>query len=173
MEDYICPLCRLNKTKFFLTDFKSHKYWICCNCNFVFRDPSVVIENEIVDNWTNVIDPDGKRKDLTQMREFKIKNWYGEIITYIQNMPSGKIIDIGCGLGFLLSAMPDSWEKHGFDISNFAISYIKQNFPEILMHTDLQLDLYPPPKNQINYYDVVTCYHEPTKIILSVIFLAF
>ena len=159
MENYTCPLCLLNQTKFFLTDFKNHKYWKCNDCNFVFRDANIAIENKNLDDWADTIDPDGNRKDLTQMKEFKIKNWYGEIINYIENIPTGKIIDIGCGLGFLLSAIPNSWEKHGFDISQFAITHVKKNFSEVIMHEDLHLDVSPPPENQRDRYDVVTCYH--------------
>ncbi|MCX6164391.1 MAG: class I SAM-dependent methyltransferase [Ignavibacteriae bacterium] len=41
----------------------------------------------------------------------------------------GKILEIGCGFGFLLNEFPDSkWEKYGVEPSKFASNFAKKNF---------------------------------------------
>ena len=32
----------------------------------------------------------------------------------------GRVLDVGCGLGWLLSAMNDNWNKSGLEISAYA-----------------------------------------------------
>ena len=98
----------------------------------------------------------GKEKDQTKMKEFKLKNWYGEIGEFVKNKKPGKIFDVGCGLGYLLSSIPNTWEKHGSDSSDFAISFIKKNNPEIIIE---KLNLGCPPAEHQKNFDVVVCYH--------------
>ena len=150
-----CPLCESSKISFSIEDYKKNRYWRCDGCKLVFQNP--VTQYAYNENyWTSAVDPDGNEKDQTRMREFKIKNWYGEISKIIKKQKPGKIFDVGCGLGFLLSDLPKSWEKYGSDASKFAISYIEKNFKDI---TIKELDLtYPPPQNLRNF-DVVVCYH--------------
>ena len=42
---------------------------------------------------------------------------------------AGKILDIGCALGHFLSFFPDSFEKYGIDISDFAVEHVNQSLP--------------------------------------------
>jgi len=150
-----CPLCKFENIKFFVTDYKKNQYWKCNKCEFVFQNP--IIKYSYNENyWTTAIDPDGKEKDQTKMKEFKIKNWYGEIIEFIKNKKPGKILDIGCGLGYLLASIPNTWEKHGSDGSNFAISFMKKNDPTIIIE---EINLEKPPVEYQKKFDVVVCYH--------------
>jgi 2-polyprenyl-3-methyl-5-hydroxy-6-metoxy-1,4-benzoquinol methylase len=150
-----CPLCKFENIKFFVTDYKKNQYWKCNKCEFVFQNP--ITKYSYNENyWTTVIDPDGKEKDQTKMKEFKIKNWYGEIIEFIKNKKPGKILDVGCGLGYLLASIPNTWEKHGSDGSNFAISFMKKNDPTIIIE---EINLEKPPVEYQKKFDVVVCYH--------------
>ena len=150
-----CPLCESSEISFSVKDYKKNTYWKCDDCKLVFQNP--VTQNEYNENyWTSAVDPDGNEKDQTSMREFKIKNWYGEISKIIKKQKPGKIFDVGCGLGFLLSDLPNSWEKYGSDASKFAISYIEKNFKDI---TIKELDLRNPPPENLRDFDVVVCYH--------------
>jgi SAM-dependent methyltransferase len=71
------------------------------------------------------IDPDGKERHLLQERDHSLLG-IKEITDYLDEMSPGKILDIGCGLGWLLSSMDESWQKHGIEISSFASNHAKQ-----------------------------------------------
>ena len=42
------------------------------------------------------------------------------------NLEGKSILDIGCGPGWMLSALKDNWEKHGIEVSKFASNYAKK-----------------------------------------------
>jgi len=158
LNKYKCPLCSSEKTSFFVEDYWGNYYFRCSSCELVFLRPIVKGDND-KESWTNGIDADGNKRDLTKDRDFKIKNWYGDVVKYLKQSKPGKIIDIGCGLGYLLSSLPDEWEKYGYEISSFGRSFIKENFSDINIVDDLQLDEKEPAKTHLNKYDFVVCYH--------------
>jgi len=158
MESLKCLLCNSDNITFFVTNFKGKDFRKCKNCSFVFSSERT-IPNYSDASWSHVIDPDNKVRDLTNEKEFKIKNWYGDIIPFVEQMNPGKILDIGCGLGYLISSFSDKWKKYGFEISEFALSYIKKNFPEINLIQDLDLEKSEPPQNYKEKFDIVICYH--------------
>ena len=49
-----------------------------------------------------------------------------EITDYLDTLKGKKILDIGCGLGWLLSYLDDDWDKHGIEISKFASNHARQ-----------------------------------------------
>ena len=83
--------------------------------------------------WHEIIDPDGKKRNLLNEKNFKIKNWYGDIIDIInkKSKPNSKIIDVGAGLGHLISELSDKFEKYAIDISEYSTNYIKNEYPNI------------------------------------------
>lgn len=64
-------------------------------------------------------DPDGKKRFLLKERKLFLKN-NKHIVDFLKKSQPGKIIDIGCGLGWFLSTLNSNWDKHGVDISEFA-----------------------------------------------------
>jgi SAM-dependent methyltransferase len=71
------------------------------------------------------VDPDGKERHLLEERE----QWLSgvkEITDYLDSLSAKKILDVGCGLGWLLSYLDDNWNKHGIEISKFASNHAKQ-----------------------------------------------
>ena len=66
-----------------------------------------------------VIDPDGKKRDLTKERKSKLRQ-IKYVLSYLKKQKPGKILDIGCGHGWLISSLSKKWDKHGLDISRFA-----------------------------------------------------
>lgn len=65
-------------------------------------------------------DPDGKKRFLIKERKSFLRNNI-HFLKYLQNSKPGKIVDIGCGLGWFLSSLNSKWDKYGIDISDFAI----------------------------------------------------
>ena len=100
-----------------------------------------------------VEDPDGTRRDLSTERDFKIRNWYGNTINHINSLEPGRILDIGAGLGFFLSAIDKSWEKHAVEISEYSSALISENVQNVSIYREIS-DLV-----QESYFDVVMFYH--------------
>ena len=57
------------------------------------------------------VDPDGKKRNLLEEREQWLTS-VKEITDYLDNLDPSRILDIGCGLGWLLSSMSDDWDKN-------------------------------------------------------------
>jgi 2-polyprenyl-3-methyl-5-hydroxy-6-metoxy-1,4-benzoquinol methylase len=55
--------------------------------------------------------------------------WGFMVPKILEKRQKGRILDIGCALGHFLSFFPDSFEKFGTDISEFAIESAKRKFP--------------------------------------------
>lgn len=69
-----------------------------------------------------VIDPDGKSRNLLDERESALQGC-SEIVDFLRSSKPGKILDFGCGLGWVLSALDDSWDRHGLETSKFAAKH--------------------------------------------------
>ena len=71
-------------------------------------------------NYHGIIkDPDGKIRNLVNERKYKISQ-LKHIINYLRNIKPGKILDVGCGHGWMLSALNKKWKKFGIDVSKFS-----------------------------------------------------
>jgi 2-polyprenyl-3-methyl-5-hydroxy-6-metoxy-1,4-benzoquinol methylase len=70
-------------------------------------------------------DPDGKERKLLNEREHSLSG-IKEITGYLEELKPQKILDIGCGLGWLLSFLNDDWDKYGVEVSKFASSHAQQ-----------------------------------------------
>ena len=101
--------------------------------------------------WGTVIDPDGVIRNRLEEQEKHLDDLKQEIV-FLNALKPGKILDIGCGLGYLLSGLNDSWHKFGVEISYFAAEYAKQ-WGKIFVG-GLQ-DLNFPN----NHYDVIVLHH--------------
>tara|TARA_X000000950_G_scaffold289404_1_gene412944 strand:- start:10439 stop:11260 length:822 start_codon:yes stop_codon:yes gene_type:complete len=149
-----CICCGSKRILKSFISWSNINYSICQNCNSAYQNP--IIEQSYNDNyWVASTDPDGNKRDLTKEREIKIKNWYGNIFKFINTQEPGKILDVGTGLGFLLSAISPKWDKYGIDVSQFSKSYISNKYPKInFVKTSLQN--YDFPKS---YFDIIISYH--------------
>lgn len=70
-------------------------------------------------------DPDGNIRHLLEEREHSLAG-IKEITDYLNDLVPGKILDIGCGLGWLLSYLSKDWDKHGIEVSKFASNHATQ-----------------------------------------------
>ena len=75
--------------------------------------------------WGTIVDPDGKTRNRLEEREKHLRDIRTEL-EFISQLSHGRILDIGCGLGFLLSGLDNDWEKHGVEVSRFAASFASQ-----------------------------------------------
>jgi 2-polyprenyl-3-methyl-5-hydroxy-6-metoxy-1,4-benzoquinol methylase len=164
-----CPYCNSVNIKKKIISYNKVVYFICIDCDSLYQDllKSISINNYKNFDWKKTVDPDGKYRDLTNERYFKIKNWYGKIPKFVSKLNPGKILDIGAGLGYLLSTVNSDWEKHCIEISAGGINHIKSEYPEVnIKCQELDENLYEP-----EYFDVIILYHviehleEPIKIL--------
>src|SRR3989338_6691985 len=54
--------------------------------------------------WDKIVDPDGKERNRLEERELFLGD-IDYVVTYLKTLPPSKILDIGCGLGWLLAAL--------------------------------------------------------------------
>ena len=149
-----CPGCNSGEIQETFVDYNKILYATCQNCsNWYIKEKPIKDYND--GYWGVITDPDGNVRDLTKERDFKIKNWYGDSVSYVNSQPPGRILDIGAGLGFFLSAVNNRWEKHAMEVSKTGVEFIHQNYPEVsVKNVYLENDTYPE-----NYFDVVMFYH--------------
>ncbi len=69
--------------------------------------------------WGEIQDPDGKRRDRLKEREQYLGDMAAER-TFLKGLRGGKILDVGCGPGFLLSALDGRWDCYGVEVSKLA-----------------------------------------------------
>lgn len=101
--------------------------------------------------WKDVVDPDGRHRDRTTERERHIDDVKLEI-DFVNRQPPGRILDVGCGLGFFLSAIDEGWEKHGVEVSGFAAAHAG-SWGRVF-HGTLKEAGY-----EDSYFDIVVCHH--------------
>ncbi|MBL8833938.1 MAG: class I SAM-dependent methyltransferase [Rhodospirillales bacterium] len=70
-------------------------------------------------------DPDGVVRDPYAERTRKLEDLAQEI-AFVNSLPPGRILDVGCGLGFFLSGVVADWEKHGQEVSKPCTDYAAQ-----------------------------------------------
>ncbi len=108
--------------------------------------------------WTDVVDPDGVRRDRTSTQE---RDQYladiDQEIQFVRGLhPAARtLLDVGCGLGWFLWGVGDGWEaKVGVEVSEFAIQETWALNPSV--HVIRTLDTGPDAYGQ---FDVVFCHH--------------
>jgi len=93
-------------------------------------------------------------RNLDCERNIMILQEWNRLSKYIGN--KGNVLDIGCGKGEFLSLFPQTWNKFGIDISNFALESAKKKG----ITTDFEL--------QDNFFNVIifrgTIQHIPDPI---------
>lgn len=164
-----CPLCGKPDFAPLFEDWQKNKYVKCTNCSLAFQNPCSGREYE-EDYWGEVVDPDGVKRNMLLERNSKLRNWYGDIVSFINGQNAGKILDVGCGPGFLLSAIDDKHEKWGVELSDTCIKYIHDNWQGI----NIRKSLLDDPGFPGEYFDVVVLYHliehlvEPLELITTI-----
>lgn len=129
-----CRFCNKNYfQKSFTIANTSIKMFICSNCGCHNKEEKKMSNYDDKDKyWNNVKDPDGNIRNITSddERKFKIKNWYGDIPNYINSFDNLKVLDVGCGLGYLLTSLNTKF-KFGLEPSSYACKMIEKKYSDI------------------------------------------
>jgi SAM-dependent methyltransferase len=132
---------------------------------YISRDTNHIADYE--DNyWTGITDPDGCQRNQVVERGQHLGDIKQEL-EFINSLSPGRLLDIGCGLGFLLSGVNAGWLKMGVEISSFATKHARK-WGQIF-EGDLECARFPN-----DHFDLVVMHHviehieNPTKIIKEV-----
>ena len=68
---------------------------------------------------------------------------------------SGKLLEIGCGLGHVLQRLDDRFETHGIDLSEYAIERARANTPSSVLNVGPAEDVAALP----GPFDVIVAFH--------------
>lgn len=101
--------------------------------------------------WQASVDPDGNPRKPAEERERRLENCKTEL-AFLRRLAPGRILDVGCGVGYLLSALDPAWEKHGTEVSPFAAELARAHARVHL--GPLEAAAYPEA-----HFDVVVLYH--------------
>ncbi|MGE0785398.1 MAG: class I SAM-dependent methyltransferase [Sandaracinaceae bacterium] len=101
--------------------------------------------------WGEIVDPDGQRRDRFAERDLAVADLEAEL-SFIRARGPGRILDVGCGLGWLLSALDDRWEKHGLEVSRVAAEHASR-YGAVVVGSAQTL----PYEREA--FDLVVCHH--------------
>jgi ubiquinone/menaquinone biosynthesis C-methylase UbiE len=115
-----CDLCGSNNLKLW-DRARSNTLSKCTNCGLVFTNPRIADSN-VKDKvlYSNAYFQQKSRMTdkLIAARKHSYKL---EIDSLKKYATSGRILDVGCGTGVFLQCFDDGWEKHGCDVSSYAL----------------------------------------------------
>ncbi len=80
---------------------------------------------------------------------------------------SGRVLEIGCGLGHVLARLEDRFETHGIDVSSFAIEQARKNSPHSVLQvaTAEEIESLPGPFDTIAAFHVVEHLTDPASVL--------
>lgn len=101
--------------------------------------------------WGVIKDPDGNLRNRIEEKDKFLANLKSEL-KFINEYQPSKILDVGCGLGFMLSGIDDKHEKFGLEVSSFACEHAKQ-YAEIY---NSPIETAPIEENS---FDIIVSHH--------------
>ncbi len=144
----------------FVASAETFDLFRCADCGFLFTNPRPSVR-EIGPYYQSdrYVSHAGSKEGFSFMykvydvvRDYSI----GRKIKLIKSFhPSGDIMDLGCGLGYFLNALhkDGSFKPVGVDVSDEAVTYVKQHFG-IIVRKESELDSFEP-----NSFDAITQWH--------------
>lgn len=79
-------------------------------------------------------------------------NLFEPLKPYIKKTKEGKVLDVGCAYGFLLERFPDTFEKFGLDISEYATKEAQRRLPAATLKVSSAESELPFPQN---FFDII------------------
>lgn len=153
-----CNLCSNDRAKKL---YHIHPFTIvkCIDCGLVYLNPRPHPEQmmQVYDSHDYYFS-DGKQTDMfygyPDYRNLQKHLYFvaDELIRPIRNTIPGKLLDVGCGMGFMLKRFQElGWESYGVDVSSYATEYAR---------SELGLNVYTGTIDKVDfpesYFDLVT-----------------
>ncbi len=154
-REYVsCNLCGTNRPVPYM-QLGQFRVVRCANCSLIYVNPRLD-DQQYRDLYSSDgyflagFDAEGKQHNCLEEAQTKKRDLVYELDA-VESLPGGRILDIGCGLGFLLEQLSSRWIRYGCDYSQFAVDYCKRKGLGTLYHGDL-FDL----KLDDDFFDVVS-----------------
>ncbi len=123
-ETTCCDLCGSHDLKLW-DRARSNSLSKCKQCGLVFTNPRI----SVAENKNYLLYSESYFKQKSRMTEKLItarsKSYQSEIKKLQIFVKCGRILDVGCGMGGFLASLGSNWEKHGCDISTYALNHAK------------------------------------------------
>lgn len=117
---------------------------------FFVRYPARETQQEY---WAQKEDPDGKIRDIASERQQRMAD-IAYIADFINTLPSGHVLDVGCGFGELLEQIAPRHTRIGVDPSEIAMQAVRA-LDGVVAHQGVLEDLEFAPAS----CDIVTSHH--------------
>jgi 2-polyprenyl-3-methyl-5-hydroxy-6-metoxy-1,4-benzoquinol methylase len=153
-----CPLC---KSKRYKELFKKRGFCFvkCVSCDLVYLNP--ILESEMLEKFYN-------SDAMNYMQNKILKSTYAEMLKTI--VPSGKLLEIGCSVGYFLDAAKEigNWKLFGIEPNEKAARYVREQL-NIKIFNDFADDLLLKEKffDAIVSFEVIEHITNPTELIES------
>ena len=185
MTSTTCNICGCGELKFIQSieaiKYDPERYFDLfqcpvCGLTFIYPMPDIGANNKIYfsDNYSphdiSLAKPSAvRRKFVNKLRELifcrgnrshliyfvhKLYNTftYRSVPYYI---PNGKILDIGCGLGYYLQMMKKmGWQEYGVELNQHAVQFAKEN-----LGLNVQKGRFEDAEFPENHFDIITLWH--------------
>ena len=83
---------------------------------------------------------------------FYFNNMFKPVAEHIKKIKTGKVLDVGCAYGFMLQKFPDSFQKFGTDVSEYAIDEAKKRLPSAVYNVGSAENKLPFKEN---FFDMI------------------
>lgn len=137
-EEVVCPICeKKDKLEIMYKDVETWEYpgefqfLRCRRCNMIFQSPRVKFDKSLryyksKTYWGLDVTNQKSSWDWTKEREKHYGVMYRGIL---KRKKTGKILDVGCGLGLFLSKFSDlGWDVFGTEVSPDVAKFAKEKF---------------------------------------------
>jgi len=113
-------------------ELAEHKFSLvkCKQCGLIYVNPRLPgnkLSNLYQQEYYSFYADDASEESRRRKRTFKVEVAELEKITEKLGL-NKNILDIGCGGGFFLDSLDDSWEKHGAELNPVAAEFAKDKF---------------------------------------------
>jgi len=144
-----CNVCGCPADRFLIWDkARNNTLKQCPDCKLVFTSPRIP-DSQVKDK---VIYSEAYFKQASRMTpkliEARRTSYQLEVKALEKWIPKGRILDVGCGIGIFLDAFGPHWERHGCDVSSYALSeaekrgvQVKHGEFEVLDYEGQQFDV--------------------------------
>lgn len=146
-----CPFCQNNSLKIFIKN-KKRKLVECQNCSLLFVSP--LPNNEKIKELNK---KDSKKffQDYLREETQKKKQFRRYLSLILKNKKDGKILDVGCALGFFLEeAIKSGFKASGVDLLDFAVKFCHKKGFDKVFQSSLEESKFPSSS-----FDIVTAFH--------------
>jgi 2-polyprenyl-3-methyl-5-hydroxy-6-metoxy-1,4-benzoquinol methylase len=117
---------------------------------FVHRERPADVDAEY---WNRKPDPDGNIRDIESERAARMED-VRYIADWLNALPPGRLLDVGCGLGELLEQIDVRHETHGIDGSSRSAEVCRARTRAQIRQCDVKGAAFPS-----GYFDAIAAHH--------------